>query len=121
MMQTPGPGDQPTVLGSSPGGAGMQLGPDPSGGGRMPLKLPAQPQSWGLDNPTLPSQLTGWLRNYYGGVGSLDAESRLLQFFSEHVFPRMSDVSERIQSFAGKVSIGALGVLRVRNTLELFR
>jgi len=43
------------------------------------------------------------------GVGSLDAESRLLQFFSEHVFPRMSDVSERIQSFAGKVSIGALG------------
>jgi membrane protein len=43
------------------------------------------------------------------GVGSLDAESRLLQFFSEHVFPRMSDVTERIQSFAGKVSIGALG------------
>src|SRR5450631_2188669 len=43
------------------------------------------------------------------GVGSLDAESRLLQFFSDHVFPRMSDVTERIQSFAGKVSIGALG------------
>jgi membrane protein len=42
-------------------------------------------------------------------VGSLDAESRLLQFFSEHVFPRMSDVTEQIQSFAGKVSIGALG------------
>jgi membrane protein len=42
-------------------------------------------------------------------VGSLDAESRLLQFFSEHIFPRMSDVTERIQSFAGKVSIGALG------------
>jgi membrane protein len=42
-------------------------------------------------------------------VGSLDAESRLLQFFSEHVFPRMPDVADRIREFSGKVSIGALG------------
>jgi len=42
-------------------------------------------------------------------VGSLDAESRLLQFFSEHVFPQLPDVAERVQEFAGKVSIGALG------------
>lgn len=77
MMQTPGPGDRQMVLGDY---AGMALGPDPAGasgagqanGGRMPLALPPQPQSWGLQNPTLPSQLQGWLRNYYGGVGSLD-------------------------------------------------
>jgi membrane protein len=43
------------------------------------------------------------------GVGSLDAESRLLQFFSEHVFPQLPDVAGRIREFAGKVSIGALG------------
>ncbi len=43
------------------------------------------------------------------GVGSLDAESRLLQFFSEHIFPQLPDVANRIQEFAGKVSIGALG------------
>jgi membrane protein len=43
------------------------------------------------------------------GVGSLDAESRLLQFFSEHVFPQLPDVADRIRGFAGKVSIGALG------------
>lgn len=42
-------------------------------------------------------------------VGSLDAESHLLQFFSEHVFPQLPDVAERVQTFAGKVSIGALG------------
>lgn len=42
-------------------------------------------------------------------VGSLDAESHLLQFFSEHVFPQLPDVAERVQGFAGKVSIGALG------------
>lgn len=42
-------------------------------------------------------------------VGSLDAESHLLQFFSEHVFPQLPDVADRIQGFAGKVSIGALG------------
>jgi hypothetical protein len=76
MMQTPGPGDRQQVMGDF---AGMDLGPDPSGtagtgqanGGRMPLALPAQAQSWGLQNPTLPNQLQGWLRNYYGGVGSL--------------------------------------------------
>jgi membrane protein len=43
------------------------------------------------------------------GVGSLDAESRLLQFFSEHIFPQLPDVAGRIREFAGKVSIGALG------------
>ncbi len=42
-------------------------------------------------------------------VGSLDAESRLLQFFSEHVFPKMPDVADRIRELSGKVSIGALG------------
>jgi membrane protein len=42
-------------------------------------------------------------------VGSLDAESRLLQFFSEHIFPQLPDVADRIREFAGKVSIGALG------------
>jgi membrane protein len=42
-------------------------------------------------------------------VGSLDAESKLVQFFSEHVFPHMSDVADRIREFSGKVSIGALG------------
>jgi membrane protein len=42
-------------------------------------------------------------------VGSLDAESHLLQFFSEHVFPRMPDVADRVREFSGKVSIGALG------------
>jgi membrane protein len=42
-------------------------------------------------------------------VGSLDAESRLLQFFSEHIFPQLPDVADRIRGFAGKVSIGALG------------
>jgi membrane protein len=41
--------------------------------------------------------------------GSLDAESRLSQFVSEHVFPQMSDVTDRIREFSGKVSIGALG------------
>jgi membrane protein len=42
-------------------------------------------------------------------VGSLDAQSRLSQFVSEHLFPQMADVTQRIQEFAGKVSIGALG------------
>jgi hypothetical protein len=59
------------TLGDALGGG---VSPDPSGsapGGRMPLDLPAQPQSWGAQNPTLPSQLSGWLRNYYGGVGTL--------------------------------------------------
>ncbi|HEY7374662.1 MAG TPA: YhjD/YihY/BrkB family envelope integrity protein, partial [Polyangia bacterium] len=41
--------------------------------------------------------------------GSLDAESRLSQFVSEHIFPQMSDVTDRIREFSGKVSIGALG------------
>jgi membrane protein len=41
--------------------------------------------------------------------GSLDAESRLSQFVSEHLFPQMSDVTDRIREFSGKVSIGALG------------
>ena len=42
-------------------------------------------------------------------VGSLDAQSRLTQFVSEHLFPQMADVTQRIHEFAGKVSIGALG------------
>ena len=41
--------------------------------------------------------------------GSLDAESQLSQFFSEHLFPQMADVTDRIREFSGKVSIGALG------------
>ena len=41
--------------------------------------------------------------------GSLDAESRLSQFVSEHLFPQMSDITDRIREFSGKVSIGALG------------
>src|SRR5262245_5611317 len=42
-------------------------------------------------------------------IGSLDAQSRLSQFISEHIFPQMADVTSRIQEFAGKVSVGALG------------
>ena len=42
-------------------------------------------------------------------VGSLDAQSRLSQFVAEHIFPHMADVTVRIQEFAGKVSVGALG------------
>jgi membrane protein len=42
-------------------------------------------------------------------LGSLDAESRLSQFVSEHLFPQMADVTDRIREFSGKVSIGALG------------
>jgi membrane protein len=42
-------------------------------------------------------------------VGSLDAESHLSQFFSEHVIPEMPDVADRIRELSGKVSIGALG------------
>ena len=41
--------------------------------------------------------------------GSLDAESRLSQFVSEHIFPQMPDVTDQIREFSGKVSIGALG------------
>jgi membrane protein len=42
-------------------------------------------------------------------TGSLDAQSQLLQFVAEHVFPQMPDVTERISDFSSKVSIGALG------------
>src|ERR1051325_6512881 len=42
-------------------------------------------------------------------MGSLDAQSRLSQFVGEHVFPQMEDVAQRIQDFASRVSIGALG------------
>ena len=41
--------------------------------------------------------------------GSLDAESRLSQFVSEHIFPQLPDVTDKIREFSGKVSIGALG------------
>ena len=42
-------------------------------------------------------------------MGSLDAESRLSQFVTEHVFPNLPDVTDKIREFSGKVSIGALG------------
>ena len=42
-------------------------------------------------------------------VGSLDAESRLSTFVSEHIFPQLPDVTEKIIEFSSKVSIGALG------------
>jgi membrane protein len=42
-------------------------------------------------------------------MGSLDAESQLLHFVGEHMFPQMADVTERISDFSTKVSIGALG------------
>src|SRR6478672_6241376 len=43
------------------------------------------------------------------GVGSLDAESRLSTFVAEHLFPQLPDITDKIQEFSGKVSIGALG------------
>ena len=82
MMRTPGPGNVQAILGNWPGE--NDINPDPAGtvgasamhqgGNRMPLALPPQPQSWGLQNPALPSQLNTWLRNYYGGVGQLDPQ-----------------------------------------------
>jgi hypothetical protein len=68
MMRTPGPADRPPVFGDWPG---QRLEPDPDMGGQVMVGAPAPPMSWGLQNPTLPSQLSGWLRNYYGGVGSI--------------------------------------------------
>jgi membrane protein len=41
--------------------------------------------------------------------GSLESESRLSQFVSEHIFPQLPDVTDKIREFSGKVSIGALG------------
>src|SRR6185503_493345 len=41
--------------------------------------------------------------------GSLESESRLSTFVSEHVFPELPDVTAKIIEFSGKVSIGALG------------
>ena len=41
--------------------------------------------------------------------GSLESESRLSTFVSEHVFPQLPDVTEKIIEFSSKVSIGALG------------
>jgi membrane protein len=42
-------------------------------------------------------------------MGALDAESQLLRFVGDHIFPQMVDVTERISEFSTKVSIGALG------------
>jgi membrane protein len=42
-------------------------------------------------------------------LGSLDAESQLLRFVADHIFPQMPGVTERISEFSTKVSIGALG------------
>jgi membrane protein len=42
-------------------------------------------------------------------MGSLDAESQLLRFVADHVFPQMEDVTAKVSEFSTKVSIGALG------------
>ena len=42
-------------------------------------------------------------------MGALDAESQLLRFVADHVFPQMQDVTTRVSEFSTKVSIGALG------------
>jgi membrane protein len=42
-------------------------------------------------------------------MGALGAESQLLRFVADHVFPHMEDVTARISEFSTKVSIGALG------------
>jgi membrane protein len=42
-------------------------------------------------------------------VGSLGAESQLSAFLAERIFPRMADVTLRLQEFSRKISIGALG------------
>jgi membrane protein len=42
-------------------------------------------------------------------LGALDAESQLLRFAADHIFPQMEDVTTRISEFSTKVSIGALG------------
>src|SRR5262245_28463301 len=42
-------------------------------------------------------------------LGSLESESRLSQFVSEHLFPQLPGVTDRIREFSSKVSIGALG------------
>src|SRR3954465_5804384 len=43
------------------------------------------------------------------GFGSLESESQLSQFVSEHIFPQLPDVTDKIREFSSKVSIGALG------------
>src|SRR5262245_62925755 len=39
--------------------------------------------------------------------GSLESESRLSTFVSEHVFPQLPEATEKIREFSSKVSIGA--------------
>ncbi|HVZ72620.1 MAG TPA: YhjD/YihY/BrkB family envelope integrity protein [Polyangia bacterium] len=50
-------------------------------------------------------------------MGSLGAESQLLRFVGDHLFPQIPDVTERISDFSTKVSIGALGGLGLFFTL----
>jgi membrane protein len=50
-------------------------------------------------------------------TGSLDAQSQLLTFVGDHVFPNMEGVTERISDFSSKVSIGALGGMGLIFTL----
>jgi membrane protein len=49
--------------------------------------------------------------------GALDAQSQLLRFVAEHIFPQMEDVTQRISEFSSKVSIGALGGMGLIFTL----
>ena len=42
-------------------------------------------------------------------VGSMESESRLSQFVSEHLFASIPGITDKIREFSGKVSIGALG------------
>jgi membrane protein len=42
-------------------------------------------------------------------VGTLDAQSRLSDFFANRVFPGMQDIAERIEGFSKNISVGALG------------
>jgi membrane protein len=42
-------------------------------------------------------------------VGSLDAQSRLSEFFANRVFPGMEDIADRIEGFSKNISVGALG------------
>src|SRR5262245_52908929 len=49
--------------------------------------------------------------------GSLESESRLSQFVSEHLFPQMTHVTAKIREFSGTVGIGARGGVAPRFTL----
>src|SRR5437763_13128084 len=42
-------------------------------------------------------------------VGQTGEESGFADFLSEHIFPNMEDVTEKLQEFSTKISVGALG------------